>query len=250
MKGYFLAAALGNGDPHRFVKLVRELKGRYLLLHCFLVTAMLNLPVLYAIARLSPSELYSRIAGPGAEALPTDFDLLMYRSGYGLRILLPLLLLAFGVVAILQLVFYLTAAFFLGLRRMTSSRFSFKDRLGLFIMASTLPVIGAAIFGIWLPTVHIIVFYLALIPLTFWVSRAYDRAETAGADGPEAAGLEASGPAAAEPVDAALGAFYSPQKTIFRVWSPDAEKVELLFFRNGENRKGERPFRRAAMAKG
>ncbi|MDR2184676.1 MAG: hypothetical protein LBO80_03270, partial [Treponema sp.] len=147
MKQYFLAAALGNGDPHRFVELVRGLKGRYLLLHFFLVTAMLNLPVQYAIARLSPSELFSRIGGPGTETLPGDFDLLMYQSGYGFRILFPLLLLAFVVVVILQLVFYLSAAFFLGLRRMTSSRFSFKDRIGLFIMASTLPVIGAAIFG-------------------------------------------------------------------------------------------------------
>ncbi|MDR1948650.1 MAG: type I pullulanase [Spirochaetaceae bacterium] len=235
MKNYFLAAALGNGDPHRFVRLVRELKGRYLFLHFLFVTAALNLPVLYAVARLSPSELYTRLLG--AETLPPDFDLLMYQSGYGPRILLPLLLLAFAVVVILQLVFYFSAAFFLGLHRMTSFYFSFKDRIGLFIMASTLPVIGAAIFGMWLPTVHIIVFYLALIPLTFWLSRAYDRAEK---NRQESAEPE-------EPVDEALGVFYSPKKTIFRVWSPSAKKVELLFFRDGENREGERPFRRTAM---
>jgi pullulanase len=34
---------------------------------------------------------------------------------------------------------------------------------------------------------------------------------------------------------------------VFRVWSPGAKKVELLFFKDGENREGDRPFRRAAM---
>jgi pullulanase len=236
MKNYLLAAALGNGNPHRLVKLVRGLKRRYLLAHFFFVTAMLNLPVMYALARLPPSGLYARIGA--AETLPGDFDLLMNQSGYGPRILLPLLLLAFGVILVLQAVFYLSAAFFLGLRRMTSSPISFIDRLGLFIMASTLPVIGAAILGKWLPAVHIVVFYLAVIPLTFWIAGAYDRIEIA----------EGAAPGQGEePLGEALGVFYTPQKTVFRVWSPAADKVEILFFRNGESREGDRPFKSAPL---
>ncbi|MDR2103049.1 MAG: type I pullulanase [Treponema sp.] len=239
MKNYFLAAALGNGDPHRLVKLVGELKRGYLLLHFFLITAMLNLPVMYALARLPPSELYSRI-GTG-EALPENFDFLMNQSGYGPRILLPLLLLAFGIILILQLVFYLSAAFFLGLRRMTSSPISFTDRLGLFIMSSTLPVIGAAVLGKWLPAVHIVVFYLAVIPLTFWIAGVYDRIEIA-----ESA-EEPGRPGGEEPVGETLGVFYTPAKTVFRVWSPAADKVEILFFKHGESPKGGRPFKRALL---
>jgi maltodextrin utilization protein YvdJ len=146
-----------------------------------------------ALARLEPWELYSRLYGsafagmlpaefaaagngsPAGQELIDDFNLTFYHEGYGVRVLLPVLALAFALILILQTIFYLCGAFCLGLTQMNFSPMGFRNRLGVFIMASTIPAIAAALFGLWLPAVHIIVFYLAVIPLVFALIRRYNR---------------------------------------------------------------------------
>jgi hypothetical protein len=173
LKNYFEAAALANGKPRRFVMLVAGMKPALLVLHFILITGMLNFPVIFAIARLEPWELYSRSYGPAfAQMLPPasspnsitaeEFNQAMYSLGYGNKVLMPLLAMTLALVVILQAVFYLCAAIFLGLNRMHADPLTFKTRIGIFIMASTIPVIGSAIFGLRLPAAHIIIFYLAV----------------------------------------------------------------------------------------
>jgi hypothetical protein len=198
----------GNGrsgeNAEAFVESVSVVKTPWLWLHFFIVTVALNFPVMVIIARLPPWELFSRLYGaefaamlPEAareflaqssaaaeaagidQALIDDFNVFMLQSGYGKTVLLPLLFLAFGVILILQAAFYLFAALCVGLQRMTLSQLKFRDRLGLLLFSSTLPVFLAAILGLWLPTVHIIVFYFAVILIGFYRSNA---AVTAAAD--------------------------------------------------------------------
>jgi hypothetical protein len=91
----------------------------------------------------------------------------MYGNAYGREILLPILAMAFALVLLLQAVFYVLAALGLGLQRLSLSYLSFKERLGLLLFSSTGAVFLAALFGLWLPTVHIIIFYLAVIAIGF-----------------------------------------------------------------------------------
>jgi hypothetical protein len=88
--------------------------------------------------------------------------------------MLPMLAFAFMLIVISQAVFYTCATFFLGLDRMTSSHLVYRDRLGILIFSSTLPAAASALIGLWLPAVHLVVFYLAEIILAFAISRPRD----------------------------------------------------------------------------
>jgi hypothetical protein len=175
MKNYLLAAALANGDLRRFVDLVKGLKGPLLLLHFFLVSAMLYLPLMHALARLTPWEVFTRLDAASLVGMDREtFDQGMYQAGFSGRALFPLLCMVYFFLLVIQAVVYLLAAWFLGFSRWVSSYLSFRDRLGIFILSSTVPVAAAALFGFLLPTVHIIVFYLAEILLGFFISKKYD----------------------------------------------------------------------------
>jgi hypothetical protein len=201
MKDYVVAVALGNGDLRRFVPLVRKLKGVFIAFHFVVISLTLNFPVMFAIARLPPWEFYSRLYGAGFAALLDQsgfslpegalvgedalgeqvaaadkdaFNSSLYAGGYGRRVMLPMLAFAFALILIIQLVFYTLAAFFLGLSRMVSSPLPYRDRFGILVLSSTLPAICSALFGLWLPTVHLVIFYFAEIILAFAISRIYD----------------------------------------------------------------------------
>jgi hypothetical protein len=203
---YFEAAALGNGKPRRFVQLVQNLKGGFIALHFLVIALALNFPVMFAIARLDPWEMYSRLYGSAfaemlsaelnapaefgapaelnapaefggaGESAARDFNAALYAEGYGRRVMLPMLAFVFALVLILQTVFYGLAAFFLGLARMTGTPLPWRDRFGILIFSSTLPAAAAALLGLWLPTVHLVVFYLGETILAFSLSRAGDEA--------------------------------------------------------------------------
>ena len=191
MKDYFKAVTLGafTWKNEERTALLFEYAGKcgyaWLLLHFLLVTVCLNFPVTYNIARLSPFEFYSRLSGEnivpvipetGQEALtdsPENFNELMYANEFGGNVLLPFLGIAFLLTLIIQIAFYLCTVFFLQVSRMHYTPFSFRDRLGLALFSSTLPVLAAAIFGMFLPTVHIIVFYFMVIFLVFQRSKCY-----------------------------------------------------------------------------
>ena len=177
---------------------IRNMGGKWLVLHFLLLTVCLNFPVTLAIARLSPFELYSRLYGEQlVSALPenlgsiftenlsdgvinledtpaaviNEFNAIMLESGYGAVVLMPILVMAFGLTLIIQAVFYLCAVSFLRISRMYVTPLSFRSRIGLALFSSTLPVLGAALFGLYLPTVHIIIYYFIIIFFIFQRSR-------------------------------------------------------------------------------
>ena len=155
----------------------------WLLLHFWLITICLNFPVTFQIARLEPFELYNRLYGeqffnalpesPQTQEAIDDFNMLMLADGYGRNVLMPLLGIAFILTLVIQIVFYLSAVFFLGLSRMNFTPLVFRERMGLALYSSTLPVLAASIFGLYLPTVHIIIFYFIVMFFAFQRSRNY-----------------------------------------------------------------------------
>jgi hypothetical protein len=192
MVDYFKTVTLGaftwrNGERAAMLFAhIRRLGGGWIALHFALVTLCLHFPATLAMARLTPLELYSRLYGGNfINALPEsaraalgetpamdqtaveNFNALMLENGYGGNVLLPLLGMALGLTAIIQAVFYLCAVFFLGLSRMNAEPLSFRERLGLAVFSSTLPALAMAVFGLFLPTVHIIVFYFIVIFIIF-----------------------------------------------------------------------------------
>jgi len=171
-----------------FFEHIQRIGKVWLLLHFLLLTFCLNFPVTLIMARLSPFELYGRLYGenaageitgnPQAQVSAEEFNKRMFENGYGRNILLPLLGISFVFTLIIQVVFFLCAVFFIGLSRMNVSPISFHNRLGLAVFSSTLPVLAAAIFGLVLPAVHIIVFYLIVIFFIFQRSSRLRFAET------------------------------------------------------------------------
>jgi hypothetical protein len=195
MRKYLEAVTLGAFSLRgaekagRLTVMISALPAAWLWLHFFIVSAALNFPVMTAIARLAPYELFTRLYGADfVSALPEaarglvaenagieaaeGFNMFMLENNYGKNIVLPILAAAFGIILILQAVFYLLAAFCMGLQRMTHQYLKFRNRMGLLLFSSTLPVFLAALFGFWLPTVHIIVFYFAVILTGFYRSGA------------------------------------------------------------------------------
>jgi len=196
MNNYFKTVTLGaftGKNPQRITLLLVHIKKTgfiWFLTHFLLISLCLNFPVMLSIVRLTPHELFSRLYGsesarvlPSAvrEALvnsnaaetdsPDDFNSLMLQSGYGARILMPLLGLTFGLVLIIQAVFYVCAAGFLSVSRLHAVPLLFRDCLGLTLYSSTMPVLAASLFGLFIPTVHIIIFYFLVMYFIFQRSK-------------------------------------------------------------------------------
>ena len=150
---------------------IRKQRAFWLFLHFLLLTICLNFPVMFQITRLEPNELYNRLYSGSAEQLidNTSPDSLHYN--YGRNTLLPILGFMFMLMLIIQTVFYLTAVFFIRISRMNVSYLSFRDRMGLSLFSSTLPAFAASLFGLFLPTVHIIVYYFIIIFIVFQRSK-------------------------------------------------------------------------------
>jgi hypothetical protein len=166
---------------------VRKTSRPWLVLHFMLLSFCLAFPVTFAMARLSPFELCGRLYGARfIDALPeseraafekinegnqdrviNDFNMIMLESGYGRDVLLPFLCLTFGVLIVIQAAFYLLSVFFLGISRLNLPYLSFGDRMGLALFSSTLPAPAAGVFGLYLPAVHILIFYFMVIFFIF-----------------------------------------------------------------------------------
>jgi len=154
---------------------IRKTGFRWMLLHFFLVSLCLNFPVILSISRLEPHQFYSRIYG---SSLPVeipenidDFNITMMENGYGRNVLMPFLGMAFGLVLIIQIVFYLSTVFFVGISRMHVTPLSYGDRFGIAVYSSTLPVLFSTVIGLILPTVHIIIFYFLVMFFVFQRSK-------------------------------------------------------------------------------
>ena len=209
MRTYFEAVTLGAfslrdaAKNSRLIALIRGMSWPWVLLHFCIITIALGFPVNLIIARLPPYELFTRLYGdnftqmlPEAgfdflmtsetlldQTLPDqmlidqtnidEFNMALIENGYGRNIILPLLGMAAGIMLILQIAFYALAAFCLRLSRMNAEPLTFRERIALLLFSSTLPVLLAALFGFYLPTVHIIVFYFAVIVLGFYRSKNF-----------------------------------------------------------------------------
>ena len=191
MENYFRAVTLGAftwKNQERIALLfayIQKTGSIWLAAHFLLLTLCLNFPVTFHIARLTPHALYSRLYGENFSALLSEsdpalmtdneavdaFNVSMLENGYGRNVLMPLLGIAFVLTLIIQIVFYLCTVFFMGLSRMNMSPLSFRDRMGLALYSSTLPVLAATLFGLYLPTVHIIIYYFIIIFLVFQRSK-------------------------------------------------------------------------------
>jgi hypothetical protein len=176
MRRYFQTVTLGSftwKDKERLSLMFSYIKstgGGVLVLHFLLLAICLNFPVVFSIARADPSEFYSRLYGEDY-AYDTgeiqDINQAMLESGYGRNVLLPMLGMCLFVIMVILAVFYLCAAFFLGFARMNTSALDFRSRLSLAVFSSTMPALLSTVFGFFLPTVHILVFCLAVILITF-----------------------------------------------------------------------------------
>lgn len=183
--------------------LIEKMKTRSIALHLLFVSLALNFPIMFSIARLSPYQVFSRLYAENfVSSLPDDmrirmesntdadgfvideavheqnvddFNMAMLQNDYG-KIAIALMGIGFLLVIVLQIAFYLTAGFCMGLQRMVIAPLSFRVRIGILAFSSTLPAFAAALIGLWMPTLHIIVFYFAVILIGFWRSKqAYDR---------------------------------------------------------------------------
>ncbi|MDR2701602.1 MAG: hypothetical protein LBB72_04145 [Spirochaetaceae bacterium] len=176
MKDYFRTVTLGAftwRNEERIALLfdhIRKIKPRWLILHFLLLTICIDFPVTFAIARLAPVEMYRRLYG---ENNMEGLNMVLANDNFDRIVQLPWLGMAFCLILIIQAVFYLCAVFFLGLSRLHSSPLPFSDRLGLTLFSSTLPALAAALFGFYLPTVHIIVFYFMVMFFMFQRSSHY-----------------------------------------------------------------------------
>jgi len=166
---------------------IRKTRRPWFVLHFLLLSLCLAFPVTFAMARLSPFELCSRLyGGRFMDALPesaraafeeinegeqarvvNDFNMIMLESGYGRDVLLPFLCVTFGLIIVIQAAFYLLSVFFLGMSRLNLPYLSFGDRMGLALFSSTLPAPAASLFGLYLPAVHILIFYFLVIFFIF-----------------------------------------------------------------------------------
>jgi len=189
MRNYLAAVTLGaftRRDGQRVAGLLRYSRKAgtgWQALHFVLLSVCANFPIAIAVARLSPFDLFARLYGEdflfersefaeiagelGPAAGAEGFNALMRESAYGWSVLLPLLAAALALVIVIQAVFYLSAVFFLRLSRMNVAPLPFRDRMGLALYSSTLPALLSALFGIFLPTVHLLVFYFAVIFIIF-----------------------------------------------------------------------------------
>ena len=183
MNDYFKAVTLGafSWKNEKRIELlfeqIRKTGTAWMLLHFLLVSLCLNFPVMLAVSRLDPVQLYSRFLG---DNLPAEiagnegnFNITLMENGYGRNVLLPVLGIAFALVLIIQAAFYLCTAFFVGISRMHSEPLPFGDRFGLAVYSSTLPVLASCLFGLILPTVHIIIFYFIVMFFVFQRSKCY-----------------------------------------------------------------------------
>ena len=169
---------------------IKKIGTFWLVVHFLLVTFCLTFPLTFSMVRISPHELYTRMYGDRLmQSMPDsireefsddvvlsperidEFNSLMTQSGYGRNVLLPLLGINLVLILIIQIVFYLCAAVFIGFSRLNAVYMDFRQRLGLTIFSSTLPVFASSLFGLYLPTVHVIIFYFIVMFFIFQRSR-------------------------------------------------------------------------------
>ena len=186
MNDYFRAVTLGAftwkdaGRVALLLDVIRMTGGKWIALHFMLLSVCLSFPITFAVARLSPHELFGRLLGgdfmydmpelAGAQTTEGHGDAAYRFNEFMLEndfALFPILAATFGLILIIQAAFYLSTVFFLRVSRMNVAPISFGDRMGLAIYSSTLPALLATSFGMFLPTVHIIIYYFAIIFIVF-----------------------------------------------------------------------------------
>jgi len=122
-----------------------------------------------------PSEFFT--SGDLIRPFGEVFSMIAVYNMYIPHLLLPMLMIAFLILLVLQLLFYLMSATFLGIFRLASSRFVFGERIKIAIMSSLFPALISAAVGFFLPAVHIILFQMINLVILFSFSKRYDKRE-------------------------------------------------------------------------
>ena len=127
------------------------------------------------LALSAPKEFF----GPAELALPFGeiFSMIAVYNLYIVHFLLPMLVIALLVSLVLQVLFYLVFAAFLGFYRLQSTKFPFRENVKIVIMSSLFPALLCTALGFILPAVHIIIFQMVNILLLFYFSKKYDTKE-------------------------------------------------------------------------
>ena len=139
-----------------------------------------NEPVIYVFADFivyadsnivltAPSEFFNELNNFGIV-----FSMIAMYNMYITSFLFPLLGIAFFVLFVLQLFFYLVSALFLRLFRMASSKIGFGSRVKIVILSSTFPALLSAAVGFFLPAVHVILFQMLNLLLLYFLSKRVD----------------------------------------------------------------------------
>ncbi|MCL2004207.1 MAG: hypothetical protein FWG72_09440 [Oscillospiraceae bacterium] len=134
--------------------------------------------VVYADSNIilaAPSDFFD--SGELSRSFEEVFSMIAVYNMYIPRFLLPMLMIAFLILLILQFAFYLLSVCFLGISRMTSTRFVFGDRLKIVIMTSLPSALISSALGFALPAVHIVLFQMLNLPMLFFLSKRYDKKE-------------------------------------------------------------------------
>ncbi|MCL2035413.1 MAG: hypothetical protein FWG94_11895 [Oscillospiraceae bacterium] len=123
----------------------------------------------------APAEFF--VSGELSRPFGEVFSMIAVYNMYIPRFLLPILMIAFFILLVLQLFFYLMSAFFLGISRMASTRFDFGERVRIVIMSSLFPALISMAVGFILPAVHIVLFQMVNLLMLFYLSKRYDKKE-------------------------------------------------------------------------
>ncbi|MDR1787707.1 MAG: hypothetical protein LBR16_04580 [Treponema sp.] len=176
MRDYFAAVTLGaftwkdEARLARLFALLQAMKARFLALHFFALSLGLAFPLMLPLTRLSPRDYMSRAGLSEEAARDSGFTALVEAGGFP-SLIMRTMGVFFVFILIIQLMCYGTAAFFLKVSRMQYAPFSLRERLGLLLFTSTLPCILCVGIGFFIPTLHIIVFYLIIIAWSFQRSK-------------------------------------------------------------------------------
>ncbi|MDR1216634.1 MAG: hypothetical protein LBK25_08130 [Treponema sp.] len=193
-----LGASLSKDNAPQFLALLEKMKTRTIVLQLLMVTLALNFPIMFNIARLSPYQIFSSLYAENFvpslsddlrlrieantdsdgltidetihEQIVEDFNTAMLDFG---KISTALMGMGFFLVIVLQIAFYLTVAFCMGLQRPLIAPLAFRSRVGILAFSSTLPVFAASLMGLWMPILHILVFYFAVLLIGFRRNRQH-----------------------------------------------------------------------------
>ena len=123
----------------------------------------------------APSEFF--VSGELSLPFGELFGMIAVYNMYIPQFLLPMLMAAFFIMLVLQLLFYLVSAAAIGVFRLASTRLGFGKKARIAIMGSLFPALISAAIGLVLPAVHIIMFQVINIVMLYFIFKRHGKGE-------------------------------------------------------------------------